>query len=247
MPAPKSRILVVDDDVDICTNLIDILSDLGFHVESAHNAEAALDLVRSATYEIALLDYKMPGMSGAALYREIKSLCPHVVALMVTAHAAAVAEEALALGAWQVLPKPLELPRLLRLVQEALSQPLVLVVDDDRDLCSNLWDLLREHGCRVGIAHDRDEARERLGQADFDVVIIDLKLPAGDGREVLECVRAALPEARTVLITGSQGEPGVVVEQIVKEGFDALCFKPLDVPKLVSTIEMLLKSTCNRA
>ena len=57
-------------------------------------------------------------------------------------------------GPGRSLPKPVDFPRLLGLVDEALGQPLVLVVDDDRDLCANLWDLLRERGYRVGLAHD---------------------------------------------------------------------------------------------
>ena len=58
------------------------------------------------------------------------------MAIVVTAYAGgSTAEEALAAGAWQVLPKPVDFPRLLGLVDEALGQPLVLVVDDDHDLC----------------------------------------------------------------------------------------------------------------
>ena len=69
---------------------------------------------------------------------------------MVTAYASgATAEEALAAGAWQVLAKPVDFPSCSGLVDEALGQPLVLVVDDDHDLCANLWDLLRERGYRV--------------------------------------------------------------------------------------------------
>ena len=44
--------------------------------------------------------------------------------------------------------------KLLQLMEEAIDQPLVLVVDDDRDLCENLWDVLRDRGFRVCLAHD---------------------------------------------------------------------------------------------
>ena len=80
-----------------------------------------------------------------------------------------------------MLPKPVDFPKLLALVDEALGQPLVLVVDDDPDLCANLWDLLRERGYRVCLAHDEREAAARLKDRNFKVVLIDMKLPEGDG------------------------------------------------------------------
>src|SRR5215813_12518609 len=143
-PSTSPSILVVDDDPDICRNLSDILADLGYYVDTALGGQAALDLVRRRPYDVALLDLKMPDMDGLTLYREIKKLQAGVVAIVVSAYASgAITEEALTAGAWQVLPKPVDLSRLLCLVGEAVDQPLVLVVDDDTDLCQSLWDLLR--------------------------------------------------------------------------------------------------------
>ena len=109
-------------------------------------------------------------------------------------------------GAWQVLSKPVDFPRLLGLVQEALGQPLIMVVDDDPDLCANLWDLLRERGFRVAIAHDEREAEDRLRECSFRVVLIDMKLPSGDGQQVFRLVRSTSPTARTIVITGHRSE-----------------------------------------
>jgi DNA-binding NtrC family response regulator len=125
------------------------------------------------------------------------------VTIIVSAYASAeTAEEALAAGAWRMLPKPIDFPNLLQLVDEAIDQPLVLVVDDDPDLCHNLWDLLRERGYRVSCAHDEPTAARHLRDTAFRVVLIDMKLPEGDGSRVFQLVRTANPQARTVLITG---------------------------------------------
>ena len=150
MERPYPSILVVDDDMDTCRNLADILGDLGYQVDIAHDGPAALERVRDKAYDIALLDLKMPGMDGVTLYREIKRRRSGTVAIIVTAYASSeTAHEALTAGAWQILSKPVEFPKLLGLVDEALSQPLVLVVDGDQDLSATLWDLLRERGYRV--------------------------------------------------------------------------------------------------
>jgi CheY-like chemotaxis protein len=247
MTAANPSILVVDDEVDTCRNLSDILTDLGYRVDVAHDGPSALELVRRGSYDVALLDLKMPGMDGLTLYRAIKKLRADTVALIVSAYASgAVAEEALAAGAWQVLPKPVEFPRLLGLVNEALGQPLVLVVDGDPDLCASLWDVLRQQGYRVALAHDERTAEERLHTRSYRVVLIDLKLPLGDGSRVFQLVRRANPEARTVVITGHRSEVDELVRKVVNEGADAVCYKPFDIPRLLGMLEQLARQPPER-
>ncbi len=236
----SASILVVDDEVDTCRNLSDILTDLGYQVDTALDGFAALELARKKPYDLALLDLKMPGMDGLTLYRELRKLRSSTVAIVATAYAVkATAEEALAAGVWQVLAKPVDLGRLLSLVDEALGQPLVLVVDDDHDLCANLWDLLRERGYRVAVAHDAEDAARRLQEHDFAVVLIDMKLPRSDGSQVFRRVRQSNPQARTIVITGHRVEMDPVVQSVVAEGADAVCYKPFDVPRLLATLKKL--------
>jgi DNA-binding NtrC family response regulator len=235
-----ARILVVDDDADTCRNLSDILTDLGYHVDTAHDGPSALEHVRLRAYDVALLDLKMPGMDGIELYREIRKVRAETVALVVTAYASrATAEQALAAGAWQVLAKPVDFGRLLGLVDQALGQPLVMVVDDDPDLCASLWDVLHDRGFRVSLAHDDREAAQRLRDHAFRVVLIDMRLPHGDGTEVLRAVRRTNPQARTVIITGHRVELDPLVRQAVAEGADAVCYKPFDLPRLLEMLEQL--------
>jgi CheY-like chemotaxis protein len=244
MTTKSPSILVVDDEVDTCRNLSDILTDLGYQVDVAYEGLTALEMVRQNAYDVALLDLKMPGMDGLTLYREIKKLRAGTVAIVVTAYAGGDTKaEALAAGAWHVLSKPVDLPMLLNLVEEALGQPLVMVVDDDHDLCANLWDLLRERGFRVCLAHDEKEAAERLKGREFTVVLIDMKLPAGDGTTVFHIVRQANPQARTIVITGHRSEMEQLVETVMYEGADAVCYKPFDVPRLLSTLQELSKGS----
>ncbi len=199
--------------------------------------------MRQRPYDVALLDLKMPGMDGLTLYREIKKQRAGTVALLVTAYASpTTAEEALTAGAWKVVAKPVDFRKLLGLVDEALGQPLVLVVDDDRDLCTNLWDLLRERGFRVSLAHDGREAAEQLKDTRFKVVLIDMKIPDGDGGDVFRMVREANPQARTILITGYRSEMDQLIDQMLAEGADAVCYKPFDVPELLAKLEQLAEA-----
>ncbi|HEY7158375.1 MAG TPA: response regulator [Gemmataceae bacterium] len=239
----SASLLVVDDEADTCRNLSDILTDLGYQVDIALDGFAALELARRKPYDIALLDLKMPGMDGLTLYRELRKLRSSTVAIVVTAYATkAMAEEALAAGVWQVLAKPVDVGQLLPLVDAALGQPLVLIVDDDPDLCANLWDVLRERGYRVAVAHDEEDAARHLHEHDFHIALIDMKLPRGEGGRVFQRVRQTNPRARTVVITGHRAEMDPLVQHVIAEGADAVCYKPFDVPRLLSTLEQLTNS-----
>lgn len=235
-----ASILVVDDEVDTCRNLADIFEDLDFQVDVAHDGESALELVRKQHYDVALLDLMMPGMDGATLYERIKQLRAGTVALIVTAHPGNPrAEVALTAGAWRLLPKPVDVPRLLGLVEEAMGQPLVLVVDDDTDLCQNLWDILRQQRYRVCLAHDVVTAVERIRESRFHVILVDLKLPDGDGRRLCRIAQEAVSPPQVIVITGTREETEEHVRQCLTQVALPVLHKPLDMVSLLATVQKL--------
>jgi CheY-like chemotaxis protein len=119
-----SSILLVDDDEDICASMADILSDLGYAVDSAYDGPAALELTRQAPYGLALLDYKLPGMNGVEVYRHIKRLRTTTVGVLVTAFAAdRTIAEAQTEGIRQVIPKPVDFGSLIPLIEEVAGKP----------------------------------------------------------------------------------------------------------------------------
>jgi CheY-like chemotaxis protein len=238
------RILIVDDEADTCANLSDIFTDLGYQVDTANDGFAALELVKKNAYDIALLDLRMPGMDGVELYRRIREISAGTVAIVVTAYASSdTAKTARAAGAWQVLPKPVNIGKLLGLVSEALETPLILVVDDDRDLCENLWDVMRDRGYRVHLAHDIPVAQRAIQQLSFQVVLVDMKLPSGDGSQILRMLRQGQQAARTLIITGFASEMEKRVEEAMAAGANAVCYKPFDVEKLLTTVHDLCEGS----
>jgi DNA-binding NtrC family response regulator len=242
MKPEEAKILLVDDDRDICRNLCDILGDMGYSVDTAHDGATALEMARKRAYDLALLDLKMPGMDGLTLTREIRKIRAGTVSLLVTGYASdQTAAEAITAGAWRVFNKPVNIQGLLNVVNEAIEQPFVLIVDDDPDLCANLWDLLRDRGYRVCLAGTLAEAEAELKDRSFSIVLIDMKIPDADGEIVFRRVRAVDPEARSLLITGRPIEAKDQIEAALAEGADAVCYKPFDVPSLLNILEDLMK------
>ena len=232
---PKS-VLIVDDDEDIRTNITDILTDLGYEVDSAKDGATALQLVQQRNFDVALLDYKMPGMDGATLYSHIKELCPQLVAIMVTAYAGSNgAQKALDAGTWRVLRKPVDVSQLLPLIAEASVQPVVLLVDDDSDFCQSMWELLRQADIRTCIASSESEGLAKIDNVDFDVALIDLRIgPDGDGVRIVEALMSTRPEAKICVITGARQHDSLAK---LSEAGIQICFKPMDpdvVLKLIS-------------
>lgn len=245
----SARILIVDDEADSCENLSDIFTDFGHQVDIAQDGLSALALIdQQPFYDVALLDLRMPGMDGLELYRRIKQKSAGTVALVVTAYASSdTAKSAIATGARRVLSKPVNIGELLALVQASLESPLVLIVDDEAELCDNLWEIFHERGYRVHLAHDVREANQSLASCRFHIVLLDMKLPDGDGGQVLQHVRTTNPQARTIVITGHRNELESRVQQALTEGAAGVAYKPFDVPELLRIVEDCSRTSRERA
>lgn len=117
-----TSILVVDDDRDTCASMSDILSDLGYTVDTANDGFAALELFERSFYRLALLDYKMPGMDGLELCRRLRASWPTVEVALVTGWASdSTTAAASEVGVRRVFPKPIDFGVLFPLVQEVVG------------------------------------------------------------------------------------------------------------------------------
>ena len=71
-----THVLVIDDEPAICASLSAFLEDYGFQASTAESAEEALDLMKSNTYDICIVDLRLPGMSGEDLILQAKERYP---------------------------------------------------------------------------------------------------------------------------------------------------------------------------
>ena len=115
-------ILVVDDDKSVRATIGRALTSLGYSVREAADGPAALDIVRSETLSLVILDYLMPGMDGAEVAREIGALDPDLPIVFSTGHAALRALRSAAGYDIPVLEKPFTLDELDALLRERLME-----------------------------------------------------------------------------------------------------------------------------
>lgn len=118
----NKAVLIVDDDKDTCSNLSDILTDEGYFVDVAYRGQDGLDLIKAHPYRLALLDYKLPHMTGIELFCRMREVCGNLDGLLVTGYASiATTEAALAAGLRRVVSKPVDMPELMPLIEEAFN------------------------------------------------------------------------------------------------------------------------------
>ena len=117
-----NKILMVDDDKDTCSNLSDILNDLGYSVDVAYRGLDGLDLLKERPYRLALLDYKLPCMTGVELFQQMRQIRENIEGFLVTGYASnETTVAALAAGLRHVISKPVSMLTFLPLVEQALA------------------------------------------------------------------------------------------------------------------------------
>lgn len=117
----KASVLIVDDDIGMTETLSDILTDLGHHVEIANDGYEAIRKVKNHKFDVTLMDIKMPIINGVETFKEIRKIQPNPIVMMMTAYyeddlAAAAIKE----GAYGIMNKPIEIPKLVEFIDKEL-------------------------------------------------------------------------------------------------------------------------------
>lgn len=173
----KFRILVIDDEKNIREGLQMALEDDGYEVLTAEDGTVGLQKALTEVVDLVITDLRMPGIGGQELLRKVTSETPGVPVIVLTGHGTVeTAVEAMRMGAYDFLTKPLDLDRLSLLVKRALQNR----------------ELVLQH-------------RELIEQMQSDKVFEHIigKSPAME--HLFEMIRKVAPTRASVLITGESG------------------------------------------
>ncbi len=231
-----ARVLVVDDDEGMVATLRDILGVAGYQVDVAYSGQDAIDRVRQQAPDCILMDIRMPGLNGVEAFREIKRLAPESFVIFMTAYAAStLVEDARREGAVEVVPKPLDLERVLSLIEETAQKTPVLVVDDDSPFCHSLADALEVQDFDVRAVESVDDAVQMFEKEPRRVVILDMQLNGRSGLDALLILREINPRAIVILMTGFPNLQDAMQRGLSMEAVACLS-KPFEVDDLIREV-----------
>jgi DNA-binding NtrC family response regulator len=178
----KIKILVVDDELGLCAGLQEGLRREGYQVDAAHDAAAALQLAGRGLYNLVISDVKMPGMDGLELLAQIRARSRDTLFILMTAFGTVGnAVEAMRLGAYDYLPKPIDLKRLRLQVQKALEYQ--AVVSENNELRSRLQKQ-SEPGPLIGESESMRLVTRLIEEVAQSEVTVLIEGESGTGKEI---------------------------------------------------------------
>ncbi|SFM84173.1 response regulator [Thermodesulforhabdus norvegica] len=119
----KARILIVDDEDRFRKTLKKNLQLEGFFVDDASSGSQALEKLSGSSYDVVLLDIRMPGMNGITALEKIKQMSPQVEVIVLTGHASVdVAVKIMQLGGYEYCLKPCDVKDLISKIEHSMEK-----------------------------------------------------------------------------------------------------------------------------
>lgn len=117
-----AKVLVVDNDRDMCRVISDVLEEEGLEINIAHKGEDALEKLKRQPYDLMILDYKLFGISGLTVLEKARQIRPKTQIIMISAFGdSSTKGRAKELGAYDFIDKPFNINRLVKVVKKALK------------------------------------------------------------------------------------------------------------------------------
>ncbi|WP_143150080.1 response regulator, partial [Agrobacterium pusense] len=243
-------VLVVEDDDHVRDTAIDLLTDLGYRVLKASDAQSALAIVESGiAIDLLFTDVVMPGsLTSPELARKAKQRLPRLAVLFTSGYTenSIVHHGRLDAGV-ELLSKPYTREAMARKIRQVLgnqsrsdaaspqtmlpTKPApdvtpetirVLVVEDDALIRLDMVDMLLSAGYEIEEAGSGEDALDLITRQRFDVLVTDLGLPGMSGAELANAARLINPELGIVVASGQSGLPDNIPEgaRLLSKPFD---------------------------
>jgi PAS domain S-box-containing protein len=255
------RIMAVDDDPDILDYFKEITSGFCLYCDTAISGKEALALVnRGNRYHIYFVDWKMPGMDGIQLVRELKARAPvnSAVIMISAAEWSAIEDVAKEAGVDKFMSKPMFPSAILEIINECLGMDKpqieetrtdiagiftgrrILMAEDVEINREIVQSLLEPTGLEIDCAENGLEAVRIFAQAQarYDMIFMDVQMPEMDGYEATRRIRQlGSQEAETIpIIAMTANVFKEDVEKCLNAGMDGHIGKPLDFEEVFNKL-----------
>lgn len=268
MVLPPWRLLVVDNNEDLCRSAAAALKEVGVSADWVLSGREALEKIEKnhknhMDYEIILLDWKMPDMNGLETTKEIRRIAGEdLPILIISAYDwSDIEEEACAAGAHGFISKPLFKSNLYmglsRYVEkEVKEEPVVeeklqdfrgikLLLAEDNELNWEIAeDILTESGFEVDWAENGQICVDRFKESEpgyYKAILMDIRMPVMTGYEAAKAIRALDREDADLPILAMTADAFAEdIQRCMECGMNEHIAKPIDVKKLMKLLKMYL-------
>ena len=244
----QSKILVVDDDLQVARSFAQQLEADGHAVMVTTHGKDALPLARREQPNLILLDVVMPDIDGFEVLTQLKQDWDTKSIPVIVISVVAEEEKGFTLGAADYLVKPLDNRQLLISVRRVLMQMAritpgtVLVADDEADIRHWLSAELTRQGCLVTEAQNGEECLAAVATHSPDLILLDLNMPQVDGWTVIRRLKenpqtAGIP---IIVLTASSVDSEREKVQMLGMGVKQFLTKPVSVEMLTGEVQRQL-------
>ncbi|WP_052481044.1 hybrid sensor histidine kinase/response regulator [Gilvimarinus agarilyticus] len=256
------RVLVVDDNSTSRQILAVYGKAAGLQVTAVNSGAEALEVLSDTSFDLLLLDWKMPEMDGIQFAHELIARDGELPpSIMVTAYDSyTLTTQAKALGIQEVLVKPIDPLRLRDAIGRAFGQPVphnaglstdrndcvdltgakLLVVDDNELNRQVASELLEAVGAKVQLACDGQQALEAMSGDSFDCVLMDIQMPVMDGYTATSRIRVLGQVGTLPIIAMTANATAEDRDRARAVGMNDYIAKPIDVRELYQKIAQYL-------
>jgi len=215
----RIRMLLVDDEIEFLEAVTPPLVRRGFALTLAENGEAALRLAAQHSFDVAVLDVRMPGISGVDVFYRLKELDPKLPVIILTGHPAFPdAFQTSRDGAFEYLIKPCDVDRLAQVAQRAaehrtqlqaaaptaasptLAGARVLLVGREAAYVEKLRIELTHGGIDVATADTTGDALRQVERVSFDAAVVDVASGSSKDARLVAGLKEAHPELGVIVL-----------------------------------------------
>ncbi len=268
MILPDFTMLVVDDDQQLCESTTESLKSIGIKAEWTQDGKTAVEMIKRHhaihnEYQIILLDWKMPGMDGICIAKEIrKELGNEVPILLISAYdCSEIEEEAKAAGINGFLSKPLfkstlyyglkpyinitdELPVIEQTDEVNLAGKRILLAEDNELNKEIASELLKGQGLLVEWAENGQVCYDMFIDSKeyyYDAILMDIRMPIKNGYEATEMIRNSNRKDSSIPIVAMTADAfSEDIKKCLQCGMNAHIAKPINIKEILKVLNQFI-------